>query len=104
MSTDLLSELSGLVSSDSEQIEYAHELALSALTNDIARIMRDQGVSQSELARRLGVSRARVSQLMCHKSSPTLHTVVEVARALGCDMTVTIVPSHAVGGHSRATA
>jgi len=72
--------------------EYKHELAISAFTNDVARVMDEKGVSQSELARRLGVSRARVSQLMQHKSSPTLRTMVEVATALGCEVTPGVVP------------
>ena len=92
MSTSLLDDLNGLISDESAQIEYKHELAISAFTNDLARLMTDQGVSQSELARRLGVSRARVSQLMRHKSSPTLHTMVEVANALGCDVSPGLAP------------
>jgi transcriptional regulator with XRE-family HTH domain len=72
--------------------EYKHELAISAFTNDVARVMDKKGVTQSELARRLGVSRARVSQLMQHKSSPTLRTMVEVANALGCEVSPGVAP------------
>ena len=72
--------------------EYKHELAISAFTNDVARVMDEKGVSQSELARRLGVSRARVSPLMQHTSSPTLRTMVEVAIALGCEVTPGVAP------------
>jgi transcriptional regulator with XRE-family HTH domain len=81
-----------LVSDETSQAEYQHELAISAFTNAVARVMDEKGVSQSELAPRLGVSRARVSQLMQHKSSPTLPTMVEVATALGCEVTPGVVP------------
>jgi len=89
---DLLGQLDDLVSDEASQAEYRHELAISAFTNAVARVMDDLGVSQSELARRLGVSRARVSQLLQHKSSPTLRTMVEVATALGCEVTLVVTP------------
>lgn len=90
--TSLLDDLNDLISDEGAQIEYKHELAVSSFTNDVARLMADQGISQSELARRLGVSRARVSQLMQHSSSPTLRTMVEVADVLGCDLTPGLAP------------
>jgi transcriptional regulator with XRE-family HTH domain len=90
--SDLLEQLDELVSDHDDQVEYRHELAISAFTNDVAGLMAARGVSQSELARRLGVSRARVSQLMQHRSSPTLRTMVEVAAALGCEFGIRMVP------------
>lgn len=90
--SDLLDELNDLISSEADEIEYKHELAISAFTNEMARRMGELRVSQSELARRLGVSRARVSQLMQHKASPTLRTIVEVAHALGCEVAPNLVP------------
>jgi len=79
-------------SSEASQVEYKHELAISAFTNAIARLMTEQGLSQSDLARRLGVSRARVSRLLQHKSSPTLRTMVQIANALGCDVVPNVAP------------
>ncbi|MFA5843682.1 MAG: helix-turn-helix transcriptional regulator [Coriobacteriia bacterium] len=92
MSTSLLDDLNELIDDESAQLEYKHELAASAFTNDVARLMADQGISQADLARKLGVSRARVSQLMQHASSPTLRTMVEVATALGCDLVPGLAP------------
>jgi transcriptional regulator with XRE-family HTH domain len=92
MSTKLLDDLNDLIGDDSAQLEYKHELAVSAFTNDVARLMADQNISQADLARRLGVSRARVSQLMQHSSSPTLRTMVEVANVLGCDLMPGLAP------------
>jgi transcriptional regulator with XRE-family HTH domain len=92
MSTSLFDELNDLLSDQKAQVEYRHELAITAFTNQLAQFMDQQGVSQSELARRLGVSRARVSQLMQHASSPTLRTMVEVANALGCDVNPGLAP------------
>lgn len=100
--SDLLDQLDELVLDDRARLAYTHELAISAFTNDVARRMAEQGVSQSDLARRLGVSRARVSQLLQHRSSPTLRTMVEVADALGCEVALSVshrgapvMPAHA---------
>jgi DNA-binding phage protein len=98
---DLLDQLDGLLADERAQVAHKHELAISSFTNDIARRMADQGVSQSELARRLGVSRARVSQLMQHTSSPTLRTMVEVAAALGCNVNPGVAPCGARGRPRR---
>lgn len=90
--SDLSDQLEELISDETSRLEYAHELAISAFTNQIAHYMTEQGISQSDLARRLGVSRARVSQLLQHHSSPTLRTMVEVADALGCDVVPRVRP------------
>lgn len=99
--SSLRDQLDDLVMDNRSQIEYQHELAISAFTNDIARHMSEQGISQSDLARRLGVTRARISQLLQHKSSPTLHTMVQVAYALGCDVNPDVTRT-IVGRHNRA--
>jgi len=90
--SSLRSQLDELISDEVSRVAYEHECAISALTNEVARLMSVQGVSQADLARRLGVSRARVSQLLQHKSSPTLRTMVEVAHALGSRITVALAP------------
>jgi transcriptional regulator with XRE-family HTH domain len=92
---DLVDHLDELIAEGAGRLEHAHELALSAFTNSVARRMSEQGISQADLARRLGVSRARVSHLLQHKSSPTLRTMVEVANALGCDIVPAVTPHEA---------
>ncbi len=91
--SDLSDRLDSLVSDETARLAYKHESAVSAFTNGIALRMREEDVSQSELARRLGVSRARVSQLLQHRSSPTVRTMVEVAAALGCDVGIRVIPA-----------
>ncbi len=48
--------------------------------------MERRGVSRSELAARLGVSRGFVSQLFTGSSNLTLRTMAAVTRALDCDL------------------
>jgi len=90
--SSLLSQLDELISDDASQVEYKHELAVSAFTNDLVRLMTEQNITQADLARRLGVSRSRISQLLQHKSSPSLHTMVQVAHAIGCDVNPGLAP------------
>lgn len=93
--SDLVNQLDELIGEGAGRLEHAHELAMSAFTNSVARRMAEQGISQADLARRLGISRARVSHLLRHKSSPTLRTMVEVANALGCDIVPAVAPREA---------
>jgi transcriptional regulator with XRE-family HTH domain len=90
--SNLFDELNELVSDEASKVEFKHELALSSFTNELARLMQESGTTQSELARRLGVSRARVSQIMQHVSSPTLRTMVQAAGVFNCDVIPTLVP------------
>lgn len=92
MSTSLFDELNELISDETSQVEYKHEIAISSFTNNLARLMQEHDMSQADLARRLRVSRARVSQLMQHVSSPTLRTMVELANVFGCDISPTMAP------------
>lgn len=52
-------------------------------TNDVARLRRERGWSQQELARRAGVSRAEVSAIETARLSPSIETGLAFARALG---------------------
>lgn len=99
--SSLRDQLDELVSGGAGEVEYRHEIALSTFTSDVARAMDAQGITQADLARTLGVSRARVSQIMQHKSSPTLRTMVQVACALGCDVSLGVAPCVAPARYSR---
>lgn len=55
----------------------------------LAKKMESLNISQDELAKRLGVSKGRVSQLLNHYGNITLAKIIEYARAL--DMKVSIV-------------
>lgn len=52
----------------------------------IRAAMRERGVSQLELAQRLGISQARMSQLLSSRSNPTIKTLEKVCKALGLEI------------------
>jgi transcriptional regulator with XRE-family HTH domain len=57
-------------------------LALEA-TELISRLMDERKVSKSELAKRIGKSRAFVTQLLSGSRNMTMHTLADLAFALG---------------------
>lgn len=60
---------------------------MADLVNEVARAMAEAGVTQAELARRLGISRSAVGQFF-HTTNPTLDTAEKYLTALGYDLVV----------------
>jgi transcriptional regulator with XRE-family HTH domain len=99
--SELHAQFERLIADAPARLEYEHELALGRFTESLARTLTERGLTQSDLARILSVSRARVSQVMRHESSPTLRTMVEMAAALGCDIETRLVARDAVAEEGR---
>jgi transcriptional regulator with XRE-family HTH domain len=58
----------------------------------IRALMGEQGVSKAELARRVGKSRAYVTQTLAGDRNMTLNTLDQLANALGADPVITLAP------------
>jgi len=73
-----------------ENPEYRRLFAMEGLVTDaaelVARLMAEAGVSKAELARRLGTSRAHVTQLLGGETNMTVRTLAELAFALGAEV------------------
>lgn len=68
------------------------EKAKLRFTEELLELMEKNGVSRSELARRLGVAPARVTSLLTGANNFTIETMVRVARALNAGMHVHLAP------------
>ena len=68
------------------------ERLLVEATENLCRLMEREGVTGRELARRLGVSPARVSQMLDGTRNLTLATLAEAFHVLGRSMHVTYGP------------
>ncbi|MEK7406125.1 MAG: helix-turn-helix transcriptional regulator, partial [Acidobacteriota bacterium] len=70
-----------------EDPEYRKLYAIEGLITDaaelVARLMEEKVVNKAELARRLGKSRAWVTQLLSGKANMTIRTLAEVVHVLG---------------------
>jgi len=78
---------------ESPELRQAYEESEPAylLASAMLRARSDLGITQAELARRMGTSQSVVSRLENMDSSPTLRTVVKVAKALGCEVELRFV-------------
>lgn len=75
-----------------QEPEYEFELLLLELGDRIAALMDELDISRADLARRLGVSRARVTQLLRGSDNLTLRTLVLVSGALDSQLVLAIEP------------
>jgi transcriptional regulator with XRE-family HTH domain len=62
---------------------YEEELLLGEATENVTALLRSLGLSQRELAQRLGVSEARVSQIVSGAENLTLRSLAALGWALG---------------------
>jgi transcriptional regulator with XRE-family HTH domain len=54
--------------------------------------MGEQNISRAELAKRLGTSRAYVTQILRTNFNPTIETVVKIAIALDANLSIQLKP------------
>lgn len=59
------------------------ELAKVAVAADLTILVAESGISRSDLAKKLGWSRARVSQVLSGQGNLTIETIHAVANAVG---------------------
>ena len=58
------------------------------IRNQIIKTRTDLGITQKELARKAGLTQANVSKIEKGISRPTIETLINLARALGRQLTV----------------
>jgi len=68
------------------------DVHLEALMTAISDQMEQQGVSQAELARRMGAHPAAVNKALKLKVDPRASTLVSMLKALNC--TIAMKPAH----------
>src|SRR5262245_7538362 len=75
-----------------ERLEKTEEYELDALKVELCEqiylIMEQEDIARAELARRLKTSRAYITKLLQGSANFTLESLVKVARALECNVTV----------------
>lgn len=71
-----------------EDYEFKTEALLLDINEQIVSWMQQEGITRSELAAKLGVSRAAITKLLGGKPNLTLKTLCKVATALGLEAQV----------------
>lgn len=85
---------------------YQAERLSILLTEEIVRLMESEGVSRSELAARMGVSKALISRLLGGAPNMTLRTLASIAVALESEVTIKLrewKEAAFVSGKARST-
>lgn len=68
------------------------ERALLVTAESICRAMEEQGLTRTELARRMGVSRQYVTRFLNAPANTTLETIARFAGAVGLEPQLTLRP------------
>src|SRR6266404_5150656 len=84
---DMTNKFQGLVRDIKGSEVYDKEVARGDISDQIHALMERQNVKPSELARRLGKSRAYITKLLQGNANFTIDSLVQIARALGCRYT-----------------
>ena len=56
------------------------------IISQLVEVRLEQGISQAELARRLGIQRSGINRLESGTQNPTLDMILKIASALGKDV------------------
>lgn len=67
---------------------FVEELAVTSVALTMAEAIHNSGMSQREVADRLGVSEARISQILAATGNPTIKTLARLADVLGRELRV----------------
>jgi len=73
-------------------ISYKTHYKLLKITSELYERMKEKGLNFSKIAKKLNVSRARISALFSCQHNVTLKTLIAVADALDCDLEIKLVP------------
>lgn len=74
------------------RLVFERELLYGEAVEIVAEVMEDHGISQSELARRLGRTPARVNHLLNGRENITLRTLADLGHALGLRFELAPIP------------
>jgi len=74
----------------SQTPEYLAESLAFDMSLEIYRQMKELGLSQTAFAKRLGVSKAYVSQIFDGKTNMTILSLAKIAKALKSDLSISI--------------
>lgn len=58
---------------------------LEAFAYNLDYIMQDEGINQSELAKRSNIGKSTISKYLNAKQMPTIKTISNIYYALGCE-------------------
>lgn len=76
--------------------EFYKELAILEFTEELYRIIEEQGVSHTELGQRIGSSQAYISRVLNGGANFTLASMTKLSAALGMELRMHLAPAKSV--------
>lgn len=76
--------------------DFHKELAILEFTEELWRVMQEQGVTGTELGRRIGSSQAYISRVLNGGANFTLGSMTKLALGLGRELKLHLAPAHTV--------
>ena len=76
--------------------DFHKEVAILEFTEELWRVMQEQGVSGTELGRRIGSSQAYISRVLNGGANFTLGSMTKLAMALGMELKMHLAPAHMI--------
>ena len=73
-------------------IESEAEYKKLMIVEDLLRLMKEQGINRTELAKRMGVPNSRITAMLKGTNNFTIETLVRAGRAIGAELQQTFVP------------
>lgn len=90
--TDVLDFLSEAADEDRSSLEYRLQTVVLEISERVHGRIDQIGISQAEVARRMGVSRPMITKLLTGDSNFQLRTLLRLADALHMELMVDLVP------------
>ena len=69
---------------------------------NIKEVLKQRGLTQNELADRLGINRVSLSRLLSDKNDMRISTIKKIADAIGCDLSEFFTPAE-TADHNTTT-
>jgi transcriptional regulator with XRE-family HTH domain len=88
------SKLDELLADEENRRDFVKQELAFAATELISELMEKEEVSKADLAKRIGKSRAYVTQLLSGARNMTMHTLADLSFALGYVVELHIQPAH----------
>ncbi len=80
---------------------YRAEGASLRFTEDLVAFMKTSGLTRTALAEKIGSSPAYVTKILRGETNFTLDSMVKIATALGCELTISLRPLSPVATQQR---
>lgn len=83
----------GRLFAQTPSIESEAEFRKLMIVEELLTLMKEQGISRSELAKRMEVQPSRVTSMLTGSNNFTIETLVRAGRAVGADIELHFVPA-----------